>query len=312
MSTPANPTGQDKNGVSSDSGAAAHYLDLQHRTGAGKTKQGAPDLHWSDRAVIDELRLENITPATEDNLLQDCQKMAENIAKSAKLKTPKVFIADLTTNRNADKRTDYDKALKDNTAVPQAMYNKLSGNIIVTRKLADIMQPDELEAVIAHEMGHQNKDHTLWRDLSLGIAEKAGALATIFFAGKELFLLATAGTFAPAIPLALAAITVATALLGSFLGKAEEYQADAFAVKHTQTADSLISSLGKLERYFEQNRGEITWDMKAKSLLSPILGTHPPSEKRMKHMLEVDKKERIMPRAEREKTNYQTGFAPSF
>lgn len=141
------------------------------------------------------------------------------------------------------------------------------------------LAPEEIEAVLAHELGHFRRHH-LWKRvgllfvMSLGFLWVLGQLITTpwFFAGLGvpaqntalgliLFFLVTPAFTFPLTP------------LSSFLSRRHEYEADAYAAAHARS-DDLIRALVKL---YEDNASTLTPD----PLHSLFYDSHPPAALRI-------------------------------
>jgi STE24 endopeptidase len=150
------------------------------------------------------------------------------------------------------------------------------------------LSPDEIEAVLAHELGHFKRKHIMkmiisrfaiafiilaalgwvidkpWFYQGVGVvAESASGIPHIGVAVVLFFLLLPAFTF-PLTPLA------------SMLSRKHEFEADAYAAQQTHASD-LISALVKLYR---DNASTLTPD----PLHSMIYDSHPPAALRIAHL----------------------------
>ncbi|MDY0012465.1 MAG: M48 family metallopeptidase [Rhodocyclaceae bacterium] len=151
--------------------------------------------------------------------------------------------------------------------------------IVFFDTLLEKLTPDELEAVLAHELGHFRHRHVLQRLLllalaSLGLLALLGQLAQApwFFAGLGLAATDTASAlllFALVLPVFLFPLGP----LMSLWSRRHEYQADAYAVAQT-SAGSLASALVKLYR---DNASTLTPD----PLYSTFHDSHPPAALRL-------------------------------
>ena len=144
------------------------------------------------------------------------------------------------------------------------------------------LTPGEVEAVLAHELGHFRRRHVAKRLLAvatitlLGLA-LLGWLRTQpwFFAG----LGAPAATPAVALVLFLLVAPVFTQFLrpvGAWLSRRQEFEADAYAAAHAD-AGALIRALVKLYR---DNASTLTPD----PLYSAVHHSHPPAPVRVAHL----------------------------
>jgi len=150
------------------------------------------------------------------------------------------------------------------------------------------LSPPEIEAVLAHELGHFKHRHvwqriTLLACLSLAFLWLLGTLIgqPWFYAGLGVSMPA-AGVQTNAMALilfmlALPSFTFPLAPLMSHLSRRHEYQADDYASRQTSAAD-LISALVKLYR---DNAATLTPD----PLHSLYYDSHPPASLRVAHLL---------------------------
>src|SRR5450830_1367663 len=154
------------------------------------------------------------------------------------------------------------------------------------------LQPQEIEAVLAHELGHFKLKHIIKRIammflISLGFLALLGYLKTQpwFYAGLGVNPVALTlsgqgqGTDALALLLFMLVLPVFTFLLGplsSLSSRKHEFEADAFAATHTQ-ADDLVSALVKM---YEDNASTLTPD----PLHSAFYDSHPPASVRIRHL----------------------------
>ena len=141
------------------------------------------------------------------------------------------------------------------------------------------LEPVEVEAVLAHELGHFKHRHVIKRialmfSLSLLFLATLGQLMTTdwFYAGLGVNAQNTALAlilFFMAVPI----FTFALTPLMSMLSRRHEYEADRYAAAHTSAAD-LISALVKL---YEDNAATLTPD----PLHSLFYDSHPPAALRV-------------------------------
>jgi STE24 endopeptidase len=141
------------------------------------------------------------------------------------------------------------------------------------------LAPEEVEAVLAHELGHFRRRHILKRLAVLAPASLA-LLALLgwlmqqgwFFAGLGMQASDTASALALFF-LALPAFSFPLAPLASYWSRKYEYEADAYAARQTRAGD-LISALVKLYR---DNAATLTPD----PLYSRFFDSHPPAALRV-------------------------------
>nr|WP_315260368.1 M48 family metallopeptidase [uncultured Duganella sp.] len=150
------------------------------------------------------------------------------------------------------------------------------------------LQPQEIEAVLAHELGHFKLKHIIKRismmfAISLGFLALLGYLKTQpwFYDGLGVnpLLLPGQSNDAMALLLFMLALPVFTFLLNpltSLGSRKHEFEADAFAAQHTDARD-LVSALVKM---YEDNASTLTPD----PLHSAFYDSHPPASVRIRQL----------------------------
>ncbi len=159
--------------------------------------------------------------------------------------------------------------------------------IVFFDTLLSRLQPNEIEAVLAHELGHFKLNHVVKRIvlmfvLSLGFLALLGWLKNQvwFYTGLGVTPLMDGANDAMALILFMFALPVFTFLFApllSILSRSNEFEADAFAAKHSNAQD-LISALVKL---YEDNASTLTPD----PLHSAFYDSHPPASVRVQKLL---------------------------
>jgi STE24 endopeptidase len=144
------------------------------------------------------------------------------------------------------------------------------------------LAPAEVEAVLAHELGHFKRHHVLKRIVWLFLAS-LGFLALLgYLAGEPWFytsLGVTSQSTATALVLFFMVAPVFTFLLqpiGSLYSRRHEYEADAYAAGHA-SADDLVRALVKL---YQDNAATLTPD----PVHSAFYDSHPPARLRIAHL----------------------------
>jgi STE24 endopeptidase len=157
--------------------------------------------------------------------------------------------------------------------------------IVFFDTLLEKLAPEEIEAVLAHELGHFRHRHVIKRILlsavlSLGFLWLLGQLIDQpwFYIGLEVGAGGTVPTMATAMGLLLFSMVLPVFLfplapLTSALSRRHEYEADAYAARQTAAAD-LIAALVKLYR---DNAATLTPD----PLHSLFHDSHPPASQRI-------------------------------
>jgi heat shock protein HtpX len=201
-------------------------------------------------------------------------RIVENLAIATGMPTPKVYIInDPAPNAFATGR-DPKHAI-----------------VAATTGLLDLMDDSEVEAVMAHEMGHvQNYDIRVSM-IALGLVSAIGILSDIimrmfFFGGSDNRNVNPIVLAFGIIVLILAPI-VAT-LVQFAISRQREYLADASGALTTRHPEALASALGKLQQYGRpmQKQSTSTAHLFFSNPLKPggfakLFSTHPPLEDRI-------------------------------
>jgi STE24 endopeptidase len=158
--------------------------------------------------------------------------------------------------------------------------------IVFFDTLIERLTPGEIEAVLAHELGHFACGHIV-RMLAVRFALALGLLALMGWLFREpayAQALGLAGEAHTGAALAGFALVIPAFLfpfqpLASLLARRQEFEADAFATRHAAAQD-LVSALTKLYR---DNAATLTPD----PLHSLVYDSHPPAAIRIAHLKEA-------------------------
>ncbi|MGH8712480.1 MAG: M48 family metallopeptidase [Casimicrobiaceae bacterium] len=153
--------------------------------------------------------------------------------------------------------------------------------IVFFDTLLSRLQPEEVEAVLAHELGHFKLRHVIKRTAWLAAASLALLALLGWLVGEPWFY---AGLGVPLAPpsygvalvlfmLALPVFTFLGAPLASLYSRRHEFEADAYAAIHA-SAPALVAALVKL---YEDNANTLTPD----PLHSAFYDSHPPAAARI-------------------------------
>jgi len=153
--------------------------------------------------------------------------------------------------------------------------------IVFFDTLLERLAPDEIEAVLAHELGHFRLKHVLKRMLWMAAFSLAFLALLAWLAASPWFYEGLGVPAAPERPgvalllffLALPVFTFVLAPLASLYSRRHEFEADAFAAKHA-SAGSLVRALVKM---YEDNAATLTPD----PLHSAFHDSHPPAAARI-------------------------------
>jgi len=154
--------------------------------------------------------------------------------------------------------------------------------IVFFDTLIESLSTNEIEAVLAHELGHFKRKHIIKRIISMAIFSLIGLGILGWLITQNWFYtglgVSTASLHA-ALALFLIALPVFTFLLhpiSSWFSRKHEFEADAYAAK-VSNAKSLIDALVKL---YEENANTLTPD----PLYSAFHDSHPPAAVRIAHL----------------------------
>lgn len=154
--------------------------------------------------------------------------------------------------------------------------------IVFFDTLIERLTPSEIEAVLAHELGHFARGH-IPRLLGMRFALALVLLALLGWLYREPAFFQAFGLAEPRIGAAIAAFALVVPVftfpfqpLASLLARRQEFEADAFAARHARAQD-LVSALAKLYR---DNAATLTPD----PLHSLVYDSHPPATLRIDHL----------------------------
>ena len=158
--------------------------------------------------------------------------------------------------------------------------------IVFFDTLIERLSPQEIEAVLAHELGHFKLRHIVKRiavmfALSLAFLALLGYLKeqSWFYTGLGVMPMLSAPNDAMALLLFVLVLPIFTFVLGplnSITSRKHEFEADAFAAKHSD-ASKLVSALVKM---YEDNASTLTPD----PVHSAFYDSHPPASVRIAHL----------------------------
>jgi STE24 endopeptidase len=151
--------------------------------------------------------------------------------------------------------------------------------IVLFDTLISRLEPNEIEAVLAHELGHFSRRH-VWKRMALAFGASFALLALLgWLIGQEWFYAALgvrAQSTAMALVLFLMVAPAFTFLLqpiASLYSRLHEFEADAYAASHAPARD-LVAALVKL---YQDNAATLTPD----PVHSAFYDSHPPAMQRI-------------------------------
>jgi heat shock protein HtpX len=236
--------------------------------------------YWfSDKIVLAMYRAKEITPGQAPAL----GRIVQEIASRAGIPTPKLYLIDLPApNAFATGR------------------NPSHAAVAVSRSLMDLLNENELRAVIAHEMGHVLNRDILVSSVAATIASAVSSLAHMLQWGM---ILGGGGSSRDRgnNPLAMLALIILTPIIALIIqlaiSRTREYGADEASAKLTGAPLDLASALKKLEFASQRMpfagtpRQQTTASLfiinPFRGTLSRLFSTHPPLDDRIARLEEM-------------------------
>jgi len=174
--------------------------------------------------------------------------------------------------------------------------NPQHASVAVTQGILNLLNDEELEGVLAHELGHVNNRDIL---ISSVAATIAGAVTMLASMGRFAMIFGgmggdrddrRGGALGALLMLFLA--PVAASLIQLAVSRSREYQADATGAHITGNPYALASALSKLDAYSRRLPMQATPSTAHLFIIQPFLGmnfgslfsTHPPIAKRIERL----------------------------
>ncbi|RLJ16355.1 peptidase M48 [bacterium endosymbiont of Escarpia laminata] len=156
--------------------------------------------------------------------------------------------------------------------------------IVFFDTLIEALTPDEMEAVLAHELGHFRRKHILKQMIMMALISLAG-LALLGWLSQQLWFYTNLGMTQPSNAAALLLFMLAAPVftlffspIGSYISRRHEFEADDYAIAQTK-GEYLVQALVKL---YQDNASTLTPD----PLYSMFHDSHPPAPVRIAHITE--------------------------
>lgn len=226
--------------------------------------------YWYSDSIV--LRMYNARPVTriEAPALYDA---VESLSRTAGIPVPKVYV------------------------IPQASPNAFATGrdedhaaVAVTSGILKILDKDELEGVIAHELSHIKNRDILISTLAATIASAVVLLSrwAMFFGGNEDSGMITTIAVAVIAPVAATVIQMA-------ISRSREYEADAGGAEVSGKPEALAGALAKLARSARVKPLDANPATAHMFIVNPLSGgtimnlfsTHPPLEKRIERLMKM-------------------------
>ena len=174
--------------------------------------------------------------------------------------------------------------------------NPQHASVAVTQGILNLLTDEELEGVLAHELGHVNNRDIL---ISSVVATVAGAITMLASMGRFAMIFGgmggdrdenRGGGLGALFMLILAPI--AASLIQLAVSRSREYQADATGAHFTGNPYALASALAKIDAYARRLPLQATPSTAHLFIIQPFLGmsfgslfsTHPPTAKRIERL----------------------------
>jgi STE24 endopeptidase len=224
-----------------------------------------------------------ITPLDNEELKSKIDKLAND----AGIKVENIYRFDMSKNTK-----------KANAALTGLGKTK---RIILGDTLIDNYSNEEIETVIAHELGHFKRKHII-KNILIGTASSFLTLFLISFLYEnslELFGFTSITQIAalPLLALWSMLIGVIQTPLGNLLSRKYEYEADEYAVKKTGLAQQFVNTLEKIT---DQNLG----DKKPHPFVEWFFYSHPSIKNRVNAILKFAKANNIVSPVSEESSLY--------
>lgn len=240
---------------------------------AGATNFG---MYWFSHKVV--LKMQRAVPL-DKNKYSHIYEMFRNLSKKDNLPMPKLYYVD--------------------TPIPNAFATGRSpkhGIVAVTRGILEILDEKELEAVLAHELGHIKNRDMLVSTIAATAAGAIAFLADLAFWGGALFGGDEDNNFAGEIAMLILAPIAAT-LIQLAVSRTREFGADQHASHLLGEGENLASALRKLETFKHHMKGihphprdQATAHLMFQNMfnmqgLGKLFSTHPSTEDRVKRLI---------------------------
>ncbi len=208
-------------------------------------------------------------------------EVVENLARKANLPCPEVYIVSSSTpNAFATGRDPEHSA------------------VAVTTGILDILNYEELEAVLAHELGHVKNRDILITTIGAVLASVITMASRFWFWGN-MFGERREGGGNPLLALVTVILApIAAMLVNLAISRTREFEADATGAELCGNPNALSSALAKLERGAELYPMQDADPAMANlyiipphigGMLASLLSTHPPTQERIRRLSEMSK-----------------------
>ncbi|ELZ25533.1 M48 family metallopeptidase [Natrinema limicola] len=208
-------------------------------------------------------------PMPEDGQYQDIHRMTESLSQDMGIDKPKLMVMEM--------------------GVPNAFATgrKGKGYVVVSTELIRLLQRDELEGVIAHELAHIKNRDVLTMVLGQSVGMMVGWVAyMVYMMGDDRNI---GSIFVGMLISNLAQMLVMVFVLA--ISRYREYVADDDARQYIGSGDPLARALEKISKGSQGRESQLDDSVSAlcifnadRSLLQKVFATHPPTEKRIEKL----------------------------
>jgi heat shock protein HtpX len=234
---------------------------------------------FSDKMALAMYRAQPLTPEQNPQIYQRVAPIVESLAQRMNIPMPKLWlIPEESPNAFATGR------------------NPQHASVAFTAGILNFMSDDEIEGVVAHELGHVLHRDILISSVAATIATAITFLSRMafFFGGRTRDDEREGGGFGGLFMLILAPI--AAALIQMAISRTREYDADAASAKYTGNPRELVSALQKLEAYSKRLPMDATPSTAHLFIIKPFTGeslmrlfsTHPSTADRIARLQRME------------------------
>ncbi|SEW22470.1 M48 family metallopeptidase [Natrinema salifodinae] len=205
----------------------------------------------------------------EEGQYRDVHQMTESLCRDMGIDKPKLMVMDM--------------------GVPNAFATGRKGNgiVVVSTELIRLLQRDELEGVIAHELAHIKNRDVVTMVLGQSIGMMVGWVAyMIYMMGDDRNI---GSIFVGMMISNIAQMLVMVFVLA--ISRYREYVADDDARQYIGSGDPLARALEKISQGAQGRESKVDDSVSAlcifnadRSLLQKLFATHPPTEKRIQKL----------------------------